>query len=163
MKNWTSKMCSVQVNVPLHTASATVSFRRDYIATCCLLFLIENKALENTEHLEHGKGNKLKYNPHYTLGLVCATLIVLIIYKSWNLSLAALDKLKKAEFLKEKLSMSCLANILSNMLIIFFCVNSLVLSALLLLLWWNNIWRWPSRTWFQIKPSGSLRVRGFTA
>lgn len=75
-------MCSMHANMPQHTVSATASFRLDYIATCCLLFSIESKALKTPEDLEHGKGSKLKYNPHYTLGLVCETLIVLIIYKS---------------------------------------------------------------------------------
>lgn len=128
MKNRIFKMCSRHTNMPVHTACATVSFRLDYMATCCLLFSIESKALKTPKHLERGKGSKLKYNPHYTLELVCAPLIVLIIYKSWNLSLDALDNFKKAEFLKEKLSMSCLANILSNMLVTFFV--SIVLFGL---------------------------------
>lgn len=112
MKNRTYKMCSMHANMTQNIASATASFRLDYIATCCLLFSIESKALKTPENLEHGKGSKLKYNPPYILGLVYETLIVLIIYKSWNLSLAALDKLKKAGLLKDKLNMSRLANIL---------------------------------------------------
>lgn len=82
MKNTTYKMCSMHASMPLHPACAAVSFTLDYTATCCLLFSSESKDLKTPKYLEHGKGSKLKYNPHYTLGLVCATLTVLIIYKS---------------------------------------------------------------------------------